>query len=442
MAQDPVWSLLLRFSLPAIISMTVASSYNIVDAVFIGRLGPTALAALAAAFPLVLSLVAIASGTAVGVTSIIARSLGAGDHPTADRTAGTAITLCFLLSGMIAAVCLPFLDSILGTLGAHGAVLPLARSYMSVLIMFAIFSNLSMILAHLIRADGNPVFSSSVSISAALLNIILDPIFIFGIGPVPPMGIRGAAIATVIAQAAGAVVFLSYIVSGRTSFHFKAAYFFPKLKIIAGIYRVGTASIARSGAQFVVMGVINNTAAAFGVIPLAIVGVLMRIGRFFQMPVLGLGQGILPVIGYNFGAWQKNRVAEIVLKTSIAGTVWSSVCWLAVMLFPVQIMAAFGGSEEFLIEGARAIRFYALVFFTMTLRMVPGLFFQGIGKGMPALILTVAQNVIFLLIPILILPRYFGLSGLWLAFPVSDVLALLFGQLWMNRELRRQGMNL
>ena len=441
MGQDPIWRLVLRFSLPAIISMTVASSYNLVDAIFVGRLGPTALAAMSVTYPLVLSFVAIASGTAVGVTSFIARSLGAGDHENADRTASVAITLSFLLSALVAAVCLPILDGIMRTLGANDAVLPLARSYMSILIVFNIFSYLSMMLANVICADGNPVFSSSVSISTALINIALDPVFIFGFGPVPSMGIQGAAIATVIAQAAGTALYALYMLSGRTAYKFRLSYFFPQLKIITGIYRVGTASIVRSGAQFVVMGVINNTAASFGVIPLAVMGVLVRAGRFIQMPVLGLGQGILPVIGYNFGAQKKTRVAEVMFKMALSGSAWTFLCWLAIMPFPSQVMSAFSGNKEFLSEGAQAVRLYSLAYFTLGLRMVPGFFFQGIGKGLPAIVLTAAQNIVFLLIPILVLPLALGLTGLWMAFPVSDVLALLFGQVWMNIELRRQGIN-
>jgi len=441
MGQEPVWNLLLRFSLPAIISMTAASSYGLIDAIFIGRLGPAALAAMGVTFPLTLSFVAISSGTGAGVTSLIARSMGAGDQESVDRTAGAAITLCFLLSAIIAAVCLPFLDGIMRALGANEVVLPLARSYASILIVFNVFSYLLMILANLIRVDGNPVFSSSVSISTALLNILLDPIFIFGFGPLPSLGIEGAAIATVLAQAAGSAVNFFYVFSGRTGYTFKAGYLIPRIKILAGIYRVGTASIVRSGAQFLVMGVINNTAASFGVVPLAVLGVLVRVGRFVHMPVLGLGQGILPLVGYNYGAKKKGRVSEVLFKATLAGSFWTFGCWVAVMLFPGQIMSAFSGSGEFLKEGAWAARLYGMAFFTLVLRTIPGLFFQGIGKGMPAVILTAAQSIVFLLIPILILPRFLGLTGLWLAFPVADILALLFGQIWMNRELRRQSMH-
>ena len=442
MEQDPIWRLLFRFSGPAIISMTVASSYSLVDAMFVGRLGPTALAAMSVTYPLVLSFVAIASGTGVGVTSLISRSLGAGDHERADRTASVAITLCFLLSSIIAILCLPNLDGILRMLGARDSVLPLARSYMSILIIFTIFSYLSLIISNIIRSDGNPIFSSTVAIFSAVINIILDPVFIFGFGPVPSMGIEGAAIATVISQAIGTAIYIFFILSGRTAYRFRLSYFLPRLKIISGIYRVGTASIVRSGAQFVVMGVINNTAASFGVIPLAIMGVLVRAGRFIQMPILGIGQGMLPLLGYNYGARKKNRISELVFKTGLAGSIWASICWLAIILFPAQVMSAFSTQKEFLLEGEQAIRLYSLAFFSLGIRMVPSFFFQGIGKGFPATVLTAAQNIAFLLPLILILPNYFGLTGMWIALPIADALALLLGLFWITFEFRKQEIGL
>jgi putative MATE family efflux protein len=439
MGKDSIWKLMLRFSLPAIISMTVASSYSLVDAIFVGRLGYEALAAMSVTFPLSLSFVAIASGTMVGMTSLISRSMGAGDHEKTDRTACNGITLSFLLSGLIALICLPYLDVLLRLLGAEGNVLTLARSYMSILIIFNIFSYLSMNLASIIRADGNPVFSSVVSVFSAVLNIILDPILIFGWGPAPELGIQGAAIATVIAQALGVLAFWIFILSGRTAYKFKPGYFWLRLKIVAEIYRVGTASIVRSGAQFVVMGVINNTAASFGVMPLAIVGVLVRAGRFVQMPILGLDQGIVPVMGYNYGAQKNSRVAELTFKCAIAGSIWACLCWAAIMVFPTQVMSVFSGEAQFLSEGAQAIRLYSLAYFTVGLRTVPGLLFQGIGRGLPATVMTLAQNIVFLLPAVIILSGIFGVTGLWIAFPIADFLALVLGQVWMYYELRRIG---
>jgi Na+-driven multidrug efflux pump len=277
-----------------------------------------------------------------------------------------------------------------------------------------------------------------VAISSSLINIALDPVFIFGLGPVPAMGIAGAATATVIAQGVGITVYLVYILRGKTAYKFKPEYFLPSLQIIAGIYRVGVASIIRSGAQFVTMGVVNRTAASFGVTPLAIMGVLVRVGRFVLMPCLGLGQGMLPLIGYNFGAEKKSRVAELIFKTGLAGISWTTLCWLVIMLFPAQVMSAFNVEAEFLSEGSRAIRLYGMIYLILGIQMIPGFFFQGIGRGLPASILTLARSIFILLPLILLLPRFLSVTGIWLSYPITDVLSLLISVGWMANEFRRQ----
>ncbi|MFC1953657.1 MATE family efflux transporter [Chloroflexota bacterium] len=442
MGLDPIWRLILRFSGPAVISMTVASSYQLVDAIFVGRLGTGSLAAMSVTYPLVLSFVAIGSGTGTGVTSLISRTLGAGDSKGADKVSGVAISLCFLISGIIALFCLPNLDTILRTLGASGSVLPLANKYTSILIQFRIFSYLSMIMSSLIRADGNPVFSSIVAISSSVINIALDPILIFGLGPIPAMGISGAAIATVIAQGISTIVYIIFIIKGRTAYHFRPSNFWPSLTIIAGIYRVGVASIVRSAAQFVVMGVVNRTAVSFGITPLAIMGALVRIGRFVLMPCLGLGQGMLPLIGYNYGASKKDRLSEIIFKAGTIGVIWTSLCWMLIMLFPEQVISAFNAEADFLNEGAKALRLYSIMYFALGIQMVPGFFFQGIGKGLPSTVLSAARQVVFILPSILLLPRFLGLTGLWISYPIADALGLMLGVGWMAIELRKQKISL
>ncbi|MFC1495177.1 MATE family efflux transporter [Thermodesulfobacteriota bacterium] len=439
MGKDPVWRLLFHFSGPALISMTVASTYNLVDAIFVGRLGAGALAAMTVTYPLLLSFIAVASGTAVGVTSLISRCLGAGEKKSADMAACVSITLCFILSAVIAFVCLPNIESILVILGAGDVVLPLATKYTSILIKFVIFSFLFMILGSIIRADGNPVFTSSVGVFSSIMNIILDPVFIFGFGPIPAMGISGAATATVIAQAISTIIYLIYILLNKTGYEFRPAYFLPYPKVIADIYRIGVASIVRSGVQFLVMGVINRKTAFFGVIPLAVIGILIRMGRFVQMPSIGLGQGLLPLIGYNYGARKKERVAELVLKAAISGITWSVLCWTIIMLFPGLLMNLFNSDPAFLKEGIPAVRIYFICIFILGVQMIPGFFFQGIGKGLPATILSSAKHIFFLLPMVLLLPRLYGLKGLWISFPIADILTFLLGIFWVSMEFRRQG---
>jgi len=439
MGSGSIWRLIVRFSGPAIISMLVASSYNVVDAIYVGRLGPEALAALTIAFPLMMVFMGLATGTGVGAASLISRRLGAGDHEAADRTAGTTITLSLIVSVLMAAVCLPNLPALLRLFGASGPVLPLAESYVSIMVVFAVIEFFPLGMTNIIRAEGNPLLASTGMIISAVINIILDPVFIFGLGPIPAMGISGAAIATVIGRGVGAAIFIGYLVSGRSSYQLRPSYFIPRLKIIAEIYRVGFASIVRSVAGPAVMVVINRVAATFGVMPLALVGVMLRASSFAFMPCLGLGQGVMPLVGYNYGAKQIDRIGEVVFKSGLVSLVWGAVCWAAVWLFPGQIIGMFNSDPQFIAEGSRALPIFALAFFTIGIQMVLSFFFQGLGKGLASLIMTSIRQVIIPTAAILLLPRLFGLTGLWAVFPVADALGFIVTASWTSITYRQMG---
>jgi putative MATE family efflux protein len=439
MGRESIGRLLLRFSGPAVVSMLVGASYNVVDAIFVGRLGPEALAALAIAFPLMLIFMAIGQGTGVGVASVISRRLGAGDPEGANRVAGVAIALSLIIGVLITIVCFPILEPLLRLFRASGPVLPLAKRYVSVLIAFQFLNPFLMVLGSIIRAEGRPILSSTGMIVSAIINIALDPILIFGLGPIPAMGVAGAATATVIGRGIGGLVFIVYLVSGRTSYRFRPGYFLPRLRILIEIYRVGVASMARMSAQALVMALANGVATSFGVIPLAAIGVILRCARFAFMVCMGIGQGMLPLVGYNFGAKQKQRVGEVVIKAGLVSLAWATLCWLVLILFPTQVMSLFNNDPEFLHEAVHALRIFVLLFFAVGIQGIATFFFQGIGKGFPSLILATARQVIFLSPALLILPRIFGLIGLWAAFPVADALSIVLTLAWTSIEFRRQG---
>jgi len=437
MGRAPIWKLLVRFSGPAIISMVVTSSYNIVDAIYVGRLGSEALAALAVAFPLMLVFMAIGAGTGMGSASLISRSLGADDHDKASRVAAITITLTILLGLLITAVALPNLEALLRLLGASESILPLAKSYMSILAATAVITLFAFIITNVVRAEGRPILASTAMIIAAVTNIILDPILIFGLGPIPAMEVAGAAIATVISRGVGGAILLVYIVSKRTSYRFRPDYFIPQLKIVVEIYRVGLASIIRMVAGSIVMVVANRITVSYGVTALAIRSILFRASSFAFMPALGLGQGLLPLVGYNFGAKNNKRVGEVVIKSCLVAFVWGVICLASVMLFSREIVAIFNTEPRFLLEAAPALRIFALAFFTIGIQMILTFFFQGIGKSLPSIVLASARQIVFLFPALLILNSLIGLNGIWAAFPVADILAFILAIIWAGIEFRR-----
>ena len=442
MGEQSIWRLLFRFSGPAIISMMVASSYNIVDAIFVGRLGSEALAALTIVFPLMMIIHAVAIGTGAGAASFISRRFGAGDNEGANRGAGVTISITILLGALFTAICLPNLEGLLRLFGATGAILPIANSYMSILITYAVLAVFPMAIGTIVRAEGNPILSAAVMIVSAVVNIALDPVFIFGIGPIPAMGVAGAATATVIARAVGTVILIVYYISGRSSFRFRPSYFIPYPRILAEIYRVGAAAIVQTAAGSIVMVLVNRTAASFGFVPLAVLGVVFRAFSFIVMPCVGIGQGMLPLVGFNFGAKQMARVGEVVIKAGVACSIWGTICWVIVMLFPGPIISIFNNDPEFLATGAEAVRIFSLMLFAVGVQISTGFFFQGIGKGLPSLVMASARQVIFLLPFLYILPRVFGLTGLWAVFPTADGLSIIITIVWTLVIFRKLGIPL
>ncbi len=424
MGTDSIWRLLIRFGTPAIVSMLVASSYNVVDAIFVGRLGIDALAAITVSFPLMMIFMAIGIGTGTGAASAISRRLGAGEHEGASRVAGVTITTTLLLGALFTAIILPNLEGLFRLFKASDAVLPLAMDYMSILATWMVVAFFPMAIGTIIRAEGNPILPSVVMAASALLNIALDPLLIFGLGPFPEMGIAGAATATVIARTAGGLVIAGYFVTGRSAFRFRPSHFIPRLSILIEIYRIGAASIVRTAAMSMVIMVVNRTAAGFGDMPLAVLGVLFRGFSFVMMPAMGLGQAVLPLVGFNYGAGKLARAGEVVIKAAMASTVWGILAWVLVMAFPRQLVSIFSDDPAFVDLGASAVRIFALAFLFLGVHTPAGFFFQGIGKALPSLVLASSREILFLLPAALILPRIFGISGLWAAFPTADILSV------------------
>ncbi|MCD6358949.1 MAG: MATE family efflux transporter [Dehalococcoidia bacterium] len=439
MGRESISKLLFRFSGPAIAAMLVSSSYNVIDAIFIGRLGTESLAAVTAAFPMMMIFMAISVGTGVGAASLIARHLGARRRDEADRVVCNTITLTVITGLIVTAVFLPNTRFLLSLFGASGNNLPIAESYVTILIIFVVITFSSVVMENLIRAEGNPSFSGTVMIISAVTNIILDPIFIFGLGPIPAMGVSGAAAATVVGRSVGVIVFLGYLLSGKTSYRLRRSYFMLRMCILVEIYRVGVASIVRIIAGSVSLILANRVAASFGVIPLAALGVVFRISSFAFMPCVGVAQGMMPIVGYNFGAEQTRRVGEVVIKAGVVAFAWSLFCWAVVTIFPVQVVSLFNSDPQFLGEGIGVLRIFSIGYFVVGIQIILTSFFQGIGKGVASLVLSSSRQVIFLLPAVLIFPMWFGLNGLWAAFPFADIAAVILTLVWAGIQFKRMG---
>ncbi|HDQ99986.1 MAG TPA: MATE family efflux transporter, partial [candidate division WOR-3 bacterium] len=346
MGSRPIGRLLVSFSLPALVGMLVYATYNIVDTAFVGRLGHEAIAALTVVWPLNLVMIALSVGVGVGANSLIARRLGAGDKEQANRAGAQAILLALISGLVVAAVVAGRLEPILRLLGASPEIMPYARDYLSVIIPFAPLVFFPMVANNLIRAEGNPVYSMVIMVISALTNIVLDPLFIFGLGPFPALGVRGAAIATVIAQAVGALLYLGYFAGRLSGYRFRARDFLPAPRLWGAIYAVGAPSMAIQLSGSVVQAVVNNIAVGFGPMTLAALGVIFRLFAFALMPCLGIAQGVLPLAGYNFGAHRLDRVREVVTRGALAATGITTTAGALFLLFPSFFVGIFNREPE------------------------------------------------------------------------------------------------
>ena len=253
---------------------------------------------------------------------------------------------------------------------------------------------------------------------------------LFGIGPIPALGIAGAALGTTIGRAVGVSLLLIYLGLGKSIYQFKPSYFLPKLRTVIEIYRIGISQTVRSGSGSISLAIANNVAASFGVIPLAVLGVVDKVQMVVMAVCIGISQGMLPLVGYNFGAQKKERVGEVVIKAGLLSFMWGSLCWAVVTLFPAQIMSLFGTDPSFLAGGVPALRLFAFGFFAIGVQHNLSAFFQGTGKGIAALVVASSRQLIILVPCLLIIPSVFGLTGLWAAYPVADFLSLVLSLTW------------
>lgn len=442
MGERPVGRLLIAFSLPALVGMVVNATYNIVDTAFVGRIGHEAIAALTLVWPLQLTMLAMSVGVGVGANSLISRLLGAGDEGEAHH-AGAQAMLLAAASGLVVMVpVLIWTDPVLRLLGARPETLPLARDYVRTIMWFAPLVFYPMVANNLIRAEGNPIFSMVVMVISALTNIALDPLLIFGLGPFPAMGMRGAATATVIARFVAAGLYVGYFASPRSGYRFQPKHFLPWPRIWGRIYAVGAPSMAIQLGGSAVTAVANNVVAGFGSMPLAAFGVLFRLFAFAFMPCLGINQGALPLVGYNFGARRLLRVREIVRKAALSASAITTLFALLFLALPRSLVSLFNREPGFVALAGHGLRISALAFAPVGAAVVFTAFFQGIGRALPAMFLSVARQILFFLPALMLLTRLFGLDGFWFAIPVSDGLAVVSSVVWTAVVFRRLGVPL
>ena len=418
----PVKKLLINMSLPMMISMFVQAMYNIVDSIFVARISENALTAVSLAFPMQSIMIAVAAGTGVGVNALLSRALGAKEYDHANRIAVNGLFIYFLSYLLMLVLGLtivrPFFS--MQTNAEQTEIFELGVTYLTICLTMSFGIYGQFIFERLLQSTGRTFLTMLTQGIGAVINIIFDPIFIFGL----KMGIAGAAYATVLGQIVAAVLAFLFNHFKNTDIRLSLRGFRPDGKIIGTIYKIAVPSIfmqaigsvMTAGMNLILMGLSSTAAAVFGV--------YFKLQSFFFMPVIGLNNGLIPIISYNFGAGKKTRMLETLRFAYLVAFAFCMIGLISFELIPGPLFKLFDASDEMIAIGTRALRIIAITFLMMWYCVITGSFFQALGKALYSLYVSAARQLVVLLPAAYILAKIGGLQLIWWSFPIAELMSV------------------
>jgi putative MATE family efflux protein len=440
---DHIGKLLLKLSIPAFFGMFVMTLYNVVDTIFIGRfVGPLGIAGLSIVFPIQMLSMGIGQMTGMGGASLISRLIGRGDNEKAERALGNAITSCVGLSVFIMIIGLANIDFWLKLVGASSTILPYSRDYLSIILIGMVPGTIAMSFNGWIRAEGNARVSMVGMIIGAGLNIIFDAIFIVGLR----WGVSGAAWATVISQLISVLYFLSYFFTGKSFLKIHLRNLVPNLEILRGIFAIGISAFAMTIAGSISAIFVNRMFMQYGGdLAMSAYGILQRIMMFAMMPGMVIGQGLQPILGFNYGAKRYDRALRAIKLTMTLATIISMSAFIVLYFFNEPLIRVFTNDSGLIQLASHAARRIWLAMYLIGFIMAGSMIFQSMGKAVQSFIAAISRPALFLLPMVFILPQFWDLDGVWLAFPITDaltfilVISLLIPQIRLLRRMNVAG---
>jgi len=431
---DRIGRLLLKLSLPAFLGMFVMTLYNVVDTIFIGHyVGPLGIAGLSIVFPVQMLSMGIGQMIGMGAASLISRLIGANNVSRAEHALGNALTSVMALSAIIMIAGLVNTDFWLRLMGASETILPYARDYMTVILIGMFFQTAAMSLNGLIRAEGNARIPMTGMMIGAVSNIILDAVFIIPLG----MGVKGAALATVIAQLISLVYFMSYYFTGRSFLKVHSGNLIIEWAILKAILAIGVASFARTVTGSISAILVNRMLVAYGGdYAVSAFGIVNRVMMFALMPGIVIGQGLQPILGFNYGAKRYDRALRVIKIAMVAATTCCLIVFIVLYFAPEPFIRIFTSDSELIALGSHAAKYVFLAMYLIGFIMVGSLVFQSVGKALQSFVTSISRAALFLIPLIFILPHFLQLDGVWLAFPIADGLTFILTLILLIPQIR------
>lgn len=419
----PVGVLLRKQAIPAAIGILTLSINGIVDNIFVGQyIGAVGIGAITVVLPITFLIASIGMSLGVGGASVISRALGAEKPERAYLTFGNQIILTLGLSSLFVILGYFFQGEMLNLFGGQGNILEYARVYFNILLPSIPLLAFAMMSNNVIRAEGRPKVSMAIMMIPAVVNIILDAIFI----SILDWGMAGAAWATAISYSASGLYALYYFLSGKSEIQIQPRYLRLDASICGEIFSIGSVTLVRQGMVSILAIVLNNALITYGgEESMSIWGIINRMMMFANFPVFGVTQGFLPIAGFNYGAKKWGRVKEVIQKSILYGTLIAVLVFVFIMVFTPQIISIFINEPELIGKTTPAMRMVFLATPTLTLQLIGAAYYQAIGKARPAMLLTMTKQGIFLIPLIIILSSFLGLKGIWIAFPLADALTAI-----------------
>lgn len=433
----PIGKLLLQYSIPAIIGMVVNALYNIVDRMFIGNIpdiGSLAITGVGITMPIMTIVLAFGMLIGIGTTANISLNLGKGNRTTAEKLLGNAFTLSIIVGLAIAITGTIFANPILNLFGASENTLFYAKEYIGIILLGCTFNILSFALNSTVRADGNPKMSSITMVIGCGANIILDYLFIFVLN----LGVKGAALATIISQAITFFIILYYYTAGNSNLKLKIENFKLKKHLVTITFAIGIAPFATQIANSLVQVIANNALKTYGSdLAIGAMTVISSLNIIFMMPIFGINQGCQPIIGFNYGAKKYERAKEAFKYATIAACVICIIGFISIQCFPTQIISLFNNDPELTTLAIKGIRIYLLMMPVVGINIVATSYYQSIGKAKISMFVSLLRQVILLIPFTIILPKFIGLDGVWAAGACADSLSVIITLVLLKKEFKQ-----
>lgn len=417
--------LIIKMSLPAMLSMIVQALYNVVDSIFVGKISEQALTALSIAFPIQLIIVAIFVGLGIGLNSFMSRKLGEGNKDAAINAAEHGFAIGIVL-WIVLAICSAFIPKMfLKMFTDDHVVLEYAIEYTTIVMLFSFGSIISEVCMNILRATGDMVSSMKIQLVGAITNMVIDPFFIFGLFFFPELGVRGAAIATVIGQISAMLFALKLVLRNKNGLKLNIKKFHYNKNITVEIFKVGIPAMFMQMLGSIMISGLNLILAGFSGTAVAVFGVYFKLQSFIFMPVFGLTQGLMPIVGYNYGAKNKHRVLEAVKYGCIFACLIMLVGTAVFQIFPRQLLMLFSSTPQMQLIGVKCLRIISIGFVLAGVAIVLSTVFQALGDAHVSLFISFSRQIVILVPVAYILSKLIGLSGVWIAFPIAEVACVI-----------------